>query len=218
MYKLVIYDMDGTLVNSLDDLADAMNSALVSVDLKPYENSEYRYFVGQGVANLVKDTIAKQGGNPELASEVKRMFDTVYAKGSLNKTRPYSGMNGTLLKLQQLGIKQAVLSNKPQQFIEDIAAKLFPEIKFDALWGKKPQFDIKPNPASLLAMIEMLGMDKKDCLYVGDSNVDVFTAKNAEISFCGAAWGFRGEEELKSAGALSVAQNAEELLEFVVNE
>lgn len=218
MYKLVVYDLDGTLINSLDDLADCMNIALQSVSLKPYKVDEYRYFVGQGVANLVKDTINRQTDNADLQPRVKEVFDREYAEKSLNKTAPYSGVTEMLRELQSKGVGQAVLSNKPQQFINTIAEKLLSSISFSALWGKKPMYNIKPDPQSLLALIAELNIPRSQCLYVGDSNVDVFTANNAKVDFCGVSWGFRGTKELKAAGADVVVDTPQQLMEYILNE
>ncbi len=214
MKKICVFDLDGTLVNSLYDLADAMNYALVKNGFEPHEREKYRFMVGNGISSLADRAmvIPKGMATDEQKKQVLADFNEYYTKHSLDKTVPYDGITELLTKLDELSIKYAIMSNKPDKFTKSIAAKLFPDNKFAAAWGQQPDFERKPCPDALLAMLAELGFDKSDCLYIGDSNVDVQTAKNAEIDFCGVNWGFRPESELIAEGAEFIAKTADDIL------
>lgn len=214
MKKICVFDLDGTLINSLYDLADAMNHALVKNGFEPHETEKYRFMVGNGISTLADRAmvIPKGMATDEQKKQVLADFNEYYTIHNLDKTRPYDGIIELLAKLDELSVKYAVLSNKPDKFTKLIAAKLFPNNTFAAAWGQQSGFERKPSPDALLAMLSELGFNKDDCLYIGDSNVDVETAKNAEIDFCGVSWGFRPESELYDAGATFIAQNAKDIL------
>lgn len=214
MYKLVIFDLDGTLANTLTDLADATNFGLMQAGLPTHPVEKYNHFLGNGADNLVKRAMSPVV-DEKIFKIVKESFNEYYSKHSIDKTTAYSGTEELLKSLADKNIKTAVLSNKPDEFVEEILSKLFPHHKFMCAWGKKAEYNIKPDPEAVFAIMKMAGAEKHECIYVGDSDVDCYTAQNAGIKCCGVSWGFRGKEELQSAGADVVIDRAEEfLLEF----
>ncbi len=216
MYQYAIFDLDGTLANTLEDLADAVNYALVKNGFKPHPTESYKLMVGSGIINLVKT--ASGCDNEEIISALKSDFDKYYGEHAIDKTCAYPQSEQVLLNLQSKGVVLAVLSNKPDIFVKAILDKLFPNIKFKEAWGKKAEYPIKPDPASLNAIIEKLGAEKSKTIYIGDSNVDVRTAQNGAIDVIGCTWGFRGKDELVNAGASKLADNYTELEALILGE
>lgn len=214
-YKLVVFDLDGTLVNSLTDLAVSVNEGLLKAGLKTHAVEKYKKFVGNGREKLVERAMGKEYNDKKLRSIVKSTFDSYYSLHCNDNTSSYKGCADLLYELKKLGVKTAVLSNKPDEFVEKILNKVYPSHKFDFAWGKKAEYPTKPSPEALNAIVEKSGVKKSECLYIGDSDVDVKTAENAFVDMIGVEWGFRGREELVSAGALFVASTAEEILEYI---
>lgn len=214
MYKAVIFDLDGTLVDTLYDLADAVNVGLKLAGLPTHDINEYRYFVGRGRDNLVKRAMGEYF-DEEKAQIVRDTFDSYYAEHCNDNVRAYEGCAKMLSKLSALGIKTAVLSNKPDEFVAQILSNVYPEHSFTAAWGKRSQYPTKPNPSAFNALLDELGAAPQDCLYIGDSDVDVYTARNANVDMLGVEWGFRGKEELLNAGAEKVVSAAAEILEYI---
>ncbi len=216
MIKLVAFDLDGTLANTLADLATAVNYALQQHGLPAYPVEDYRYFVGNGVDNLMS-AVLKEHDTPQLREQMKAEFSAYYANHSLDHTTGYPGMGELLRELDQSGVMTAVISNKPHAFVPAILKKLYPRHSFTLAWGQQPDLPRKPAPDALLRVLESCGAEREETLYVGDSNVDVAFAHNAGVKVCGVSWGFRGAEELHNAGADIVVDTAEELRE-VINE
>lgn len=216
MYQYAIFDLDGTLANTLEDLADAVNYALVKNGFKPHPTESYKLMVGSGIVNLVKT--ASGCDNEETIFALKADFDHYYGEHATDKTCAYPQSEQVLSALQSKGVILAVLSNKPDIFVKAILDKLFPDIHFKEAWGKKQEYPIKPDPASLNAIIEKLGAEKSKTVYIGDSNVDVRTAQNGEIDVIGCTWGFRGKDELVNAGASKLANSYSELEEIILGE
>ena len=217
MIKLVVFDLDGTVADTLKDLGTAMNAALSSEDLPVYPIEEYRRFVGNGIDNLVRVTMA-EACTPEGAARVKDFFQAYYADHYLDYTTAYDGIGSLLHRLADDGVRTAVISNKPDRFVPDILAALFPDHRFAYAWGKREEFPRKPSPESLEALIALCGFDKSEVLYVGDSDVDVIFAHNAGVRVCGVSWGFRGADELRAAGADRIVNSTKELYAFVQEE
>lgn len=214
MIKLCIFDLDGTLVNSLYDLADAMNYALEKNGFQAHDREKYRFFVGNGISSLADKTmiIPKGTATPEQKTQVLADFQEYYNDHCMDNTKPYIGVKELLDELDKRNIKYAVMSNKPDNFAKIIVKALFPDNKFITVWGKRDSFERKPSPQAVLALIDEVGISKDECLYIGDSDVDVYTAKNAELKCCGVSWGFRPKQELIDAGAEFIADAAEEIL------
>lgn len=215
MYKLVVFDLDGTLADTLSDLAVSMNEALKNNNEAPHDVECYNKFVGNGIYNLVKRVLRDKGDDEVLCKKVKAFFDDYYPKHLCDNTVSYEGIPELLKELRALSIKTAVNSNKPHIFVPKILKTLFPEHSFDVAWGNKEEFERKPSPQALEAIIKMSGVSNDETLYVGDSDVDVFTAHNAGVRVCGVSWGFRGEEELREAGADYIAYDSNQLLSII---
>lgn len=218
MIKMVVFDLDGTLVDSLTDLAISVNKGLKAAGLeeKPLEN--YNRYVGNGRTMLVKRAMGEFAEDEEKFTLVLDVYNKEYALHCFDNTVEYDGCTEMLRALAENGIYTAVLSNKPDEFVGKIVANVFPTHSFTEAWGQKPQYKCKPDGESLDAMLSMHGVSKEECLYVGDSDVDVFTAQNAGVRMAGVEWGFRGREELLSAGAEFVASTAKELTDFILGE
>lgn len=217
MFKIAVFDLDGTLADSLTDLAICVNLGLAAAGLpeKPVKN--FKTYVGNGRAKLIWR--AMDGVKDEqLFDVVEKTFNEEYALRCTDNTTAYNGCAKLLEGLKSRGIMTAVLSNKPDEFVERILRKLYPSHSFAAAWGKKPEFKPKPDGEALNALLKLCGVDdKSDCIYIGDSDVDVFTAQNAGVAMAGVEWGFRGKNELISAGAPFVAASADELFEYICN-
>lgn len=214
-YKILVFDLDGTLADSLTDLAESVNKGLVKAGLPRHPIEAYKQFVGNGRDMLVRRAMGDFADNPELEKIVRTTFDSEYKIHCNDNTVAYDGCAELLSQLADMQIMTAVLSNKPDEFVEKILKKIYPNHTFTASWGKKEQFPKKPDGTSLKAMLSMLSLNQSDCLYIGDSNVDVYTAQNAGVDMLGVQWGFRGREELLSAGAAAVVKTADEILEYI---
>lgn len=214
MLKLIAFDLDGTVANTLADLAYAVNHALSLRDLPTFDVDDYRYLVGSGVDKLMRDTMGA-AYTPEEAERMKADFQCYYADHCLDYTRAYDGMPELLAKLSHDGYITAVVSNKPNRFVPVILSELYPEHRFFCEWGQRTDVPRKPDPASLLELIELCKVEKSETLYLGDSNVDVAFAHNAGVKVCGVSWGFRGAEELKAAGADFIIDKPSELYDIL---
>ncbi|MBQ3264860.1 MAG: HAD-IA family hydrolase [Ruminococcus sp.] len=214
MIKLVAFDLDGTLADTLADLANAVNDALSRQSLPTYPVDDYRRFVGNGVDNLIRVTMA-DAYSPEGAAQAKADFQRYYADHCRDYTAAYGGLSELLQKLSNSGIKTAVISNKPDTFVPEILAKLYPSHHFFYAHGQQDNFPRKPSPEALNKLITLSGVKKSETLYVGDSDVDVIFAHNAGVKVCGVSWGFRGTEELQNAGADVIVYSAEELYNWI---
>lgn len=215
MKKIVVFDLDGTLVNSIYDLADCVNMALTNAGLPQNSLKEYYTFVGNGIENLIRVSMREQGDNDELYKIIRKDFDALYEKHCNDKTVAYDGVVQLLSDLKEKGYVTAVLSNKAHRFVGTILEKCFPSHTFDAAWGQQDGIKRKPDGEGVEKLLELLGYSKEDCVYIGDSDVDVITAKNAGVDMIGVLWGFRGEEELRHTGAKYIASDAEELLRLI---
>lgn len=215
MYKLVVFDLDGTLCDTLSDLCNAVNFALESENQLTHPLSAYNKFVGNGINNLIKQVLMDRGDDEQLCKRVKSHFDVYYPQHLCDATVAYNGIDTLLSELRSLGVRTAVHSNKPHAYVPTILDTLFKNHSFDIAWGKRECFERKPSPQALLEIMSRLGVDKSETLYVGDSDVDVLTAHNAGIKVCGVEWGFRGRDELISAGADYIARDTEELLSII---
>lgn len=217
MIKMVVFDLDGTLVDSLVDLAESVNKGLEEAGLETHPVEKYNQFVGNGRDVLIKLAMGKRAENAELFQKVRDVFDREYAIHCNDNTKEYPGCADLLSKLSKSKVMTAVLSNKPDEFVGDIVKKVYPNHSFVEAWGQKKEYKRKPDGEALVAMLEMYGVSKEECMYVGDSDVDVFTAKNAGVKMAGVNWGFRGYDELINAGAEFVARNTDELYNYIMS-
>lgn len=211
--QLCIFDLDGTLLNSLQDLADAMNYALAQHGFPGHPTERYRQLVGDGVAVLADRAV---GGadryTPETKDSLLHTFSDYYAVHCMDNTRPYDGIVPLLHTLRERGIDCAVNSNKPDAFTKKLVNALLPPDIFAVIRGKVDGCERKPSPMGVNAIMQQLGHTTDHTLYIGDSNVDARTAKNAGLRFCGVTWGFRSPEELLAEGAAHIAHTPAEIL------
>ncbi|MGL4738187.1 MAG: HAD family hydrolase [Cellulosilyticaceae bacterium] len=211
MIKLILFDLDGTLINSLDDLAIAMNYSLEQLGLPIHPVSAYRYFVGNGVAKLVQRALGEFADSQDATAYARQLFDTYYEAHHSVHTKPYEGIESTLTALKTKGITTAVVTNKPHDYAEALV-KVLLEGYIDLVIGQSEEIPPKPDPKGVLQAIEKLGFSVEECLFVGDSNIDMKTATAAGIKAVGVTWGFRDVEELRSSGANTVIHHPLELL------
>ena len=216
MINCVIFDLDGTVADTLEDLANAVNFALSESGLGTYPTEDYRYFVGSGVDHLIK-TALKEHYSVDLAEKTKRLFRDYYAGHCLDCTRAYAGMEELLCRLSDDGVTTAVISNKPDRFVPEILRALYPCHRFALTWGQQEKIPRKPAPDALIKAMALLGAKAEEVLYVGDSNVDVRFAHNAGVKVCGVEWGFRTKEELMTEGADCIAATPAELYQVIID-
>ena len=214
MFQTVIFDLDGTILDTLEDLADAGNRLCERMGWPVHDTDEYRQLVGGGIRNLVTRLSPAGAEDPRL-EEALSSFLADYGAHVQVKTAPYPGVVELLTAAKAAGVRLAVLSNKADHLCAQLAAHSFPGI-FDVVRGKVEGVPVKPDPTSLRLVMAQLNADPATTLYVGDSDVDMFTAKNGGLVSCGVTWGFRGRRELAAAGADHLADAAEELLALIL--
>ncbi|MBL8968357.1 MAG: HAD family hydrolase [Spirochaetaceae bacterium] len=212
MAELVIFDLDGTLADTIEDIAASVNGALARRGLPAHDIPAYKRMVGDGLTTLVTRALPPELRGAALVEELRAEAAAAYAAAPLAATRPYAGIRELLAELKRRGLPFAVLSNKPHALAVTVVAGLFPEAGFALVRGESPDFPKKPDPAAALDIARRLGAAPADCLYVGDSDVDMATARSAGMRAVGVAWGFRGSGELREAGADRVIEEPRELL------
>ena len=216
MYKTVVFDLDGTLLNTIDDLADAGNRVCAARGWPQHTVEEYKYFVGNGIPKLVERFSPPPARTPDQLADTLAAFQADYGAHLRDKTAPYPGIPALLARLKAAGVQLAVFSNKADPLARQVVADYFDAALFDAVRGALPGVPTKPAPQGTLALMQAIGADPAATLYVGDSNVDVDTAHNAGLPCCGVLWGFRTRQELTDAGAEHLAADAEELWNVIV--
>ena len=215
MPRPVIFDLDGTLVDSLDDIADAANRCLVAHDLPTHPTDAYRAFVGDGVRALIERAAAD---TPARWDELERAFRHDYPRHLVVRTAPYPGIVATLQALRRRNHPLAVLSNKPHDATQEVVRALFAEDLFQVVEGHRPERPRKPDPAGAFDVARALGVAPEQAVFVGDTRTDMETAVAAHMTPVGVLWGFRGREELVAYGAQHVVSRAEELLDVLTRE
>lgn len=216
--KLVIFDLDGTLINSVADLGQATNHALQLHGFPMHDLSKYNYFVGNGVTKLIERALPEQFRDAATIEKVKSDFLDYYMRHKTDLTRPYDGIPELLHALQEKGVKIAVASNKFIAGTQALVKGFFPDIDFCAVLGQREGVPIKPDPYIANEALQLAGVDRGDCLYVGDTATDMQTASNAGLESVGVSWGFRPVSELKDAGAAHIIDKPAELLSLVDSE
>lgn len=212
-YRLVIFDLDGTLLNTIGDLAEAANHMLALRNLPLHDYATYCTFVGNGIMRLVERALPESLRTPETVAAARRDFLDYYLAHIDEKTVPYAGVSALLAALQERGVRLAVASNKFQAGTEKLVQTFFPEIRFEAVFGQRPEVPLKPDPAVVEEILARTGVAREEVLYVGDSAVDIQTAHAAGVRAIGVSWGFRSREELEKASADRIIDQAEELLD-----
>ncbi len=210
--EAVVFDLDGTLLDTLEDLAESLNAALEEAGYPPHPVSAYRYFVGDGARRLVERAFPadRLPGEAE-ADHVYQNYLRHYGERWDRKSKPYPGIPELLDQLRDLGIPLAVCSNKPDAFTRLCVERLLPPQRFAAVIGQREGVPRKPDPAAALQAARLMGVNPAACLFLGDSGVDMETASRAGMTPVGVLWGFRAAEELIGAGARSLLATPAEL-------
>lgn len=213
MYKAVIFDLDGTLLDTLGDLTDSVNEMLREYSCPERSIEEIRLFVGNGMKNLVERSVPENFDKTKLNSAYE-FFRQTYKKNMRNKTCPYDGILQCLEELQKLGIKIAVTSNKNDDAVKGLCKEYFGNLVTLAV-GAREGVPSKPDPTMVNNVTEELNVEKADCIFVGDSDTDIITAQNAGLKSIGVLWGFRDREVLEKSGADFVISQSEDILKIV---
>ena len=214
--KTVIFDLDGTLLYTLEDLKDSVNFALSKFNYPQKNLEEIKNFVGNGVKVLMELSIP-QGKNNENFDECLAIFKTHYAQNMYNKTKPYDGIIEMLENLQNLGFKTAVVSNKFDLATKELCKKYFAE-KIEIAIGESENIRKKPAPDSIFKVMEILNSNKNSTYFVGDSEVDIQTAQNANLKCISVTWGYKNEEFLLKNGAKFLANSPQEILKIITSQ
>lgn len=216
-YKGIIFDLDGTLLNTIDDLTDSVNSMLEYFGCPTHSNNEYKLKVGKGFRNLIENSFP-EGTDINTIEKGLNLFVENYDNNYQNKTAPYDGINELLDKLNDMGILMGVNSNKRDDYSKSLISKFFDRIPFTVVYGERSHVGKKPDPTTALEIAQMMALGIDELLYIGDSKTDIQTAKNANIDSVGVLWGFRSLEELKKYKADYIVANPEEILKLFVSE
>lgn len=212
--RAVIFDLDGTLVDTIDDLADAGNRVLEDMGFEKHTTAAYKYFIGEGLRNLVM-RITPDSVSDTVIDECCVMFERYYAECWNCKSRVYEGIVVLLRALRNRGIRCSVLSNKPHHFTRTCVDHFFEPTIFEHVFGQREGVEKKPSPAGALEIAELMRVTPKECLYVGDSSIDMQTGKSAGMYTIGVLWGFRDAEELQKNRADMLVQQPSEIIEFI---
>jgi phosphoglycolate phosphatase len=214
-YQAVLFDLDGTLLDTLEDLATAANRVLAARGLPVHPVDAFRTFVGDGLKTLVERILPENLRSAERVQELVASFEEEYAQNWHERSAPYPGIASLLDRLTAQGLRLSILSNKPDPFTRLCVRQLLPHWTFDPLWGQRPGVPKKPDPSAALEVARSLGLMPSEILYVGDSGVDMRTALSAGMDAVGVLWGFRAADELRQAGAHHLIAHPEELLPLI---
>ena len=216
MKKAVVFDLDGTLSDSVLSIAYCANRALQKYGLQTFDTKRYQYFVGDGAAELIRRTLANQETDrSDLYEEVKAEYDKLFAVDCMYQVKPYAGIPELLSELKGRGIRVAVLSNKPHPNTCKVIHDLFGDAVFDVIQGQTPEINQKPSPDGVFLIAAALGIAVEELLYVGDTNTDLQTGKNAGAFTVGVLWGFRDRKELEENHADAIIARPLELLDYL---
>lgn len=214
--RLVIFDLDGTLLDTVADLANATNQALAQCGFPIHPTEAYYQFVGDGINKLFARALPQEARTDENILHIRALFVPYYNAHNTDESRPYPGIEQLLHTLQEQGIQIAIASNKYQQATEKLVRHFFPQIDFAAIYGQREGIPIKPDHAIVNDILTDTGISRTHTIYIGDSGVDMRTASNACVDSIGVTWGFRTETELRENGALYIVHRAEDILQYVM--
>ena len=212
MIRACIFDLDGTLLNTLATIAHYCNQTLNRFDLPAIPQERFRYLVGNGAKLLVERMLREVGGDPSFFDAAYQDYTQAYDRAPLYLTAPYDGILDLLRELKSRGIRIAVLSNKPHSATTAVVESLFGKDTFDRCYGQREGVPIKPDPQALLSLMDELGVAPEECLYIGDTAVDMQTGRGAGAKTVGVLWGFRDREELEASGGEILIENPMQLL------
>ena len=214
--QLVIFDLDGTLINTIADLAASTNFALSKNGFPTHETQAYNFFVGNGINKLFERALPEGEKTEENILRIRKDFVSYYDKHNMDKSAPYPGIPELLVALQEEGVALAVASNKYQKATEELITHYFPGIQFALVLGQRESILPKPDPQIVHEILAATGIDKEDVLYVGDSGVDMQTVKNSGVDGVGVTWGFRPRQELEAYHPAYIVDEAREVLNIVM--
>lgn len=215
MKQLVIFDLDGTLLNTINDLGVATNHALASAGFPQHSLSAYPMMVGNGVKRLIERALPEEARTPDIIKVMRDEFRKYYNEHLTDTTVPYPGIPQLLTSLTDMGVKLAVASNKYQQAVEKLISHYFPSIPWAAVEGNKDGFPPKPDPSIVFEILGKVPTRKSNVLYIGDSGVDMETARRACVDSCGVSWGFRSIKELREAHADNIVSQPHMIIDIV---
>ncbi len=215
MIKACIFDMDGTVVNTINSIAYFGNNALGSASLPPIDVEEYKYMVGNGAKTLVERMMEKVGADKELFDKVFTKYSTDYDNDFLYLTEPYEGITDILKILKDKGIITTILSNKPHVTALKVSDALFGDELIDVCYGAREGIALKPDPAGVFEILKELNLKKEECIYIGDTSTDMKTGKGAGLYTVGVLWGFRKRDELEENGADVIISHPKELIDII---
>ena len=217
--RLVIFDLDGTLLDTVEDLGNAVNYALEDLGYAPHPISAYYQMVGRGIYNLFRRALPPEAVNEENVKKMADRFLPYYGAHNCDCTRPYAGIPELLEHLHRQGIALAVASNKYQEGTENLIRHFFGHLPFAAILGQQEGFPIKPDPAIVdLAASRIPGIGREELAYVGDSDVDMQTGRNAGVTTIGVTWGFRSRQELENGAPWKIVDTVRQLEDALVAE
>lgn len=216
MKRLVIFDLDGTLLNTIADLAHSTNHALSRLGYPTHKTEKYNFMVGNGINKLFERALPEGEKTAENVLRVRNEFIPYYNIHNADDSRPYPGISELLASLQAAGIRIAVASNKYQAATEKLIAHYFPEIRFTAVFGQREGVSVKPDPTVVFDILAIAQVEKEDVLYVGDSGVDMQTAANAGVTACGVTWGFRPRTELEEFHPQYITDTADRIMHLAM--
>lgn len=213
--RLVIFDLDGTLLNTIADLAQSVNHALTTLGFPTHEEDAYNYMVGNGINKLFERALPEGFKNEAYVLRMREAFLPFYGAHNMDKSHPYPGINELLQTLHKQGFLIAVASNKYQAGTEALIHHYFSDTPFAAVFGQREGITPKPDPTVIHDILKITGIAKEEVLYVGDSGVDMQTAINAKVTSCGVTWGFRPRTELEAFSPDFIVNNAGDILQIV---
>ncbi len=217
--RAIIFDLDGTLLDTLEDIASSMNRVLETMGFAPHPTEDYKLLVGDGIANLIKRALPESlAGDEEIVNRTLEMMNKEYSKSWRLHTRPYEGVPELLDELQWRKIPMAILSNKNHEFTAEMVSALLSKWRFYPVLGQRPGLPLKPDPQGALEISRTLGIPPGGFLYLGDTGTDMRTASSAGMYPVGALWGFRSEEELIKGGARKLISHPTELVRVMESE
>ncbi len=214
-FKAILFDLDGTLLDTIDDLSDSANAVLAASGFPTHGTEAYKYFVGNGLRNLMARALPEEHRDEATIEAGLSAMRLEYGKRWADKTRPYPGVPQLLDGLSEKNIRMTILSNKADEFTQQVVKKLLPHWRFEAVFGESPAVPKKPDPAGAVKITELLGIPAGEFLYLGDTNVDMSTAVLAGMYPVGALWGFRKSDELVEGGARVLLPRPEALLDLL---
>jgi len=215
MKKLVIFDLDGTLLNTIADLAAATNYALQACGYPTHDTDAYRFFVGNGINKLFERALPEGTRSKENVLKIRSLFVPYYNEHNADLSRPYPGIENLLETLQKKGYMLAVASNKYHEATQKLIKQYFPRINFLAILGQRENIPAKPDPQVVYEIMEKAGVERNEVVYIGDSSVDMQTGANAGVTTIGVCWGFRPRTELEAYNPSLIAEQAEDILHFL---